>query len=140
MAVHLKFLLIACMLQAGHSISAAADDTQGWFEEDCSGATFHLDKFAGASPGQYLILRLNSGSHLPTPLFEGAGWLEVHGKRCFDVDRCEAATQATIWLNQTKGSTKRISGRYTVNFSGQHLEGRFVLKHRRHKGSPFICE
>ncbi|MFZ0951307.1 MAG: hypothetical protein WAN17_03510 [Candidatus Sulfotelmatobacter sp.] len=50
MRVHLKFLLIALMLQAGHSVSAA-DDAEGWFEEDCSGTTFHVTKFGGASSG-----------------------------------------------------------------------------------------
>jgi hypothetical protein len=54
MRVHLKFLLTALMLQAGHSISAA-DDARGWFEEDCSGTTFQLAKFATATPGQYLV-------------------------------------------------------------------------------------
>lgn len=127
------------MLQAGHSISAAADDAKGWFEGDCGGATFNIAKFAGASPGQYLVLRFSSGSHLPIPLFEGAGWLPVQGKRCLGADRCEAGAGAKIWLNQTKG-TKRISGKYTVDFGGQHLEGPFVVKYRRHKGPPYICE
>jgi len=139
MTVHLRFLLIACVLQAGHPISAAADNAKGWFEGDCSGSTFRIAKFAGAAPGQYLVLRLNSGSQLPTPLFEGAGWLDVQGKRCLGVDSCEAATQAKIWLNETKGSIKRISGRYTIDFGGQHLEGQFRVKYRR-KNPPAICE
>lgn len=74
MRVHLRFLLIALMLQASHSISAA-DGGKGWFEGDCSGTTFHIGKFGGASPGQELVFRLSSGSPIPTPMFEGAGWL-----------------------------------------------------------------
>jgi hypothetical protein len=137
MRVHLRFLLTALMLQASHSISAG-DDAKGWFEGDCGGTTFHITKFGGAPSGQELILRLSSGSPLPTPLFEGAGWLDVQGKRCIGSDKCEAGTQAKIWLNQTKG-TKRISGKYTVNFSGQHLEGQFRVKYRQKK-PPAMCE
>ncbi|MFZ0417892.1 MAG: hypothetical protein WAM04_07290 [Candidatus Sulfotelmatobacter sp.] len=138
MTVHIRFLLIACVLQASHSISAA-DNAKGWFEGDCSGSTFRIAKLAGASPGEYLVLRLNSGSPLPTPLFEGAGWLDVQGKRCLGADKCEAGTQAKIWLNEMKGRTKRISGRYTIDFSGQHLEGQFRVKYRR-RNPPDICE
>jgi hypothetical protein len=137
MTVPLRILLIATMLQGSHSISAAAD-AKGWFEEDCSGATFQIAKFAGASPGQYLVLRLASGSPLAASLFEGAGWLDVEGKRCSGVGKCEAGTQAKIWLSKTKGS-KRISGKYTVNFDGRSLEGQFRVKYRR-KNPPAICE
>jgi hypothetical protein len=55
MRVRLRFLLIALLLQAGHSIASADDDAKGWFEEDCSGTTFQLAKFATATPGQYLV-------------------------------------------------------------------------------------
>jgi hypothetical protein len=133
----LRFLLIACMLQAGHSISLAADDAKGWFEEDCSGTTFQIATFAGASQGEYLVLRLSS-SHLAAPLFEGAGWLDVQAKRCLGADKCEATAQAKIWLNQTKG-TKRISGKYAIDLSGEHLEGQFTVKYRR-RNPPAICE
>jgi hypothetical protein len=124
------------MLQATRPISAA-DDATGWFEGDCSGTTFHI-AFAGASPGEYLALRLNSGTPLAAPLFEGAGWLDVQGNRCLGADKCEAATRAKIWLNQTKG-TKRIFGKYSVNFGGEHLEGQFRVKYRR-RNPPAICE
>jgi hypothetical protein len=139
MTVHLRFLLIACTLQAAQSISVAADGVKGWFEEDCSGAAIHLDKFKGAPQGQYLVLRFNSGSPLPIYLFEGAGWLDVHGKRCSGLGKCEDATQAKIWLNETKGSTKRILGKYVAEFGDQHLEGQFRVKPRR-KNPPAICE
>jgi hypothetical protein len=138
MRIRLRFLLIACVLQASHSISAAAD-SKGWFEEDCSGTTFQIAKFAGASPGQYLVLRLSSGTLLATSLFEGAGWLNVEGKRCSGVDKCEDATQAKIWLSETKGSTKRVLGKYAAEFGGQHVEGQFRVKYRR-KNPPAICE
>jgi hypothetical protein len=139
MRVHISLLLLVCMLLAGHSIAVAADSAKGWFEEDCSGTTFQITKFATASPSQYLVLRLSSGTPLATSLFEGAGWLNVQGKRCSGVGKCEDAAQAKIWLNETKGSTKRVSGKYEAEFSGEHLEGRFRVKYRR-KNPPAICE
>ncbi|HTA48145.1 MAG TPA: hypothetical protein VK930_01730 [Verrucomicrobiae bacterium] len=136
MRVHLRFLLIALMLHASHSFMAA-DDAKGWFEGDCGGTTFQIEKFASASPVQNLVLRLTS--QLAAPLFEGAGWLDVQAKRCSGVGKCEDATQAKIWLNETKGRSKRISGKYTVDFGSQHFEGRFRVKYRR-KNPPAICE
>jgi hypothetical protein len=138
MRVSVRFLLIACVLQATYSISAP-DDAKGWFEGDCNGATFQIAKFTGASPSQYLVLRFDGASHLAIQLFEGEGWLKVQGKRCLSADSCEAATEAKIWLKPTKGP-KRISGKYTVNFSGEHLEGSFMVKYRQHQGPPYICE
>jgi hypothetical protein len=141
MTVHLsyRFLLIALMIQASHSISAAADDAKGWFEEDCSGTTFKIAKVVGASPAQYLVFRLSSGTPLAARLFEGAGWLNVAGKRCSGVGKCEDDTQAKIWLNETKGNAKRILGKYAAELGGQHLEGQFRVKYRR-KNPPAICE
>ena len=41
-------------------------------------------------------------------------------------------TNAKIWLNRTK-ELKHISGRYSVHFGRQHLEGQFVVKCRRRR-------
>lgn len=116
-----------------------AADAQGWFEDDCSGATLNLTKFAQASAGQAFVLRW-SGSHIPLELLAGEGWVRVEGKRCASTGKCEEATQTKIWIADEKRGGKRISGKYAVDFGGQHLEEQFVVKYRKHKGPPYICE
>ena len=59
--------------------------------------------------------------------------------RCSVDGKCEDATNAKIWLNKGQGKIKRISGRYTVDFGGQHIEGQFVVNYRKHQ-NPLICE
>lgn len=133
----LRFALIAALLHAGASMSFAA--AQGWFEDDCSGATLNITKFAQASGGQVLVLRWNS-SHIPVALLAGEGWLDVKGKRCASTSTCEEAIETKISITDVKRSGKRISGKYAADFGGQHLEEQFVVKYRKHKGPPFICE
>jgi hypothetical protein len=75
MTVHLRFLLIACTLQAAQSISVAADGVKGWFEEDCSGAAIHLDKFKGAPKANTSSCGSIAALRSPfTCLKELAGW------------------------------------------------------------------
>ena len=65
-------------------------------------------------------------------------WL-ARGKRCSSNGKCEDATKAKIWLNETKGRIKRVSDRYSVEFADQHLEGQFVVKYSDMK-PPSRCE
>jgi hypothetical protein len=140
MTVHLRFFLIALTVQAIPLASFAAD-ARGWVEEDCIGSIFHLAKIDGIPITQEIILRLNNcGSGIPLALcMTEANPYEVQGKRCSGAGKCEEATQAKVWLNKGNGRIRRISGRYTVDFSGQHLEGQFMVNYRKHK-KPFICE
>jgi hypothetical protein len=139
MKAHLTFFLIALIVQAIPSASFAAD-AKGWVEEDCMGSIFHFTKIDGTSISQEINLRLNCGSRIPLELCitEPGPWV-VQAKRCSADGKCEEATQAKVWLNKGNGKIRRISGRYSVDFRGQHLEGQFTVKCRKHK-KPYICE
>jgi hypothetical protein len=99
-----------------------------------------MTKIEGLSAGQELVLRLNTGNLPWWALATGDQWWDARGKRCSAADNCEEATQARIWLDKTKGSWKRVSGKFAVDLGGQHLEGELVVNYRKHKGPPFICE
>jgi hypothetical protein len=142
MTAHFRFVLIALSLQVCPSSLFAADIT-GWFDTDCSGVTFHIMKIDAVPAGQELVLRLSTG-HIPILpfLLTGADWWDVHGERRYGVNELEQATQAKIWLDKPSKNRKhisRISGRYTVDLKGQHLEGRFEVKYRKPK-NLIICE
>jgi hypothetical protein len=142
MAVYLRFLLLVLISQYSPSSISAVADAKGWVEEDCSDATFHITKNITTSPGQQLVLRLNTGNIPLGAFLQGSqrdASLVVQAKECPRVGSCEEATQAKIWLNAMTGSMKRISGRYAVDFGDRHLRSQFVVKYRKHKPVP-ICE
>jgi hypothetical protein len=129
MMIQLRFVLIAFLLQ-GSSTSAFAADNKGYFQDDCDGTTIHITKI----DGQQLVLQLSAHG----PLFfwyysEESRWWDAEGKLCSIDGKCEEATHARVWLNEEKGMNKRISGKYKVDLNGQHLEGQFVVKNRKHK-------
>jgi hypothetical protein len=140
MTLYLRFVVVALTVQICSPILFASD-ASGWVEEDCSGATFHIRENTHASAGQELVFRLRlDGIQL------GAYWgvlgeqgLDVQGKRCSGIDSCEEGVQAKIWLHQMKRRLKKVSGKYAVDFDGQHLEGQFVVKYRKHN-PPVECE
>jgi|SRR5271163_393098 len=139
MALPLRFFLIALMVQAIPPASFAADG-KGWVEEDCMGSVFHLTKIDGIAISPEIILRLNCGSRIPLALcMTEAAPYEVQGKRCSGDGKCEEATQAKVWLNKGKGKIKSVSGRYIVDFNGQHLEGQFMVSYRKNR-THLICE
>jgi len=64
-------------------------------------------------------------------------WEDVSAERCFSTGKCEAATHARIWLDKGDAKDKHVSGKYDVDFGGQHLEGKFLVKYRK---QDWICE
>jgi len=50
----------------------------------------------------------------------------VYAERCLSAGKCETATSARIWLDKYEPSDKRTSGKYDMNFGGEHLEGTFL--------------
>jgi hypothetical protein len=140
MTRYLRFVVVALIVQFSPSISFAAG-AKGWVQEDCYASTFHLRKNDYASAGQELILRLHTqtvplGAYLQG--VQGDEGFVAEGKRCSASGNCEEATHAKIWLNPMKGNMRHISGRYAVNFGGQHLEGEFVVKYRK-PNPQLIC-
>jgi hypothetical protein len=141
MTQYTRFVVVALIVQISSPILLASG-ASGWVEEDCSGATFHIRENTHASAGRELVFRLRTddvplGAYLQGVL--GDEGLNVQGKRCLGIDSCEEGVQAKIWLHQMKRRLKKVSGKYAVDFDGQHLEGQFVVKYRKHN-PPVRCE
>jgi hypothetical protein len=134
---HRRFVLMAVLLLLSSSAFFAAGD-RDWFETDCDGATFHFRTLDATSGGQKFVFRLSLGNLHFIPELMGGNWLDAKGKRCSADGKCEEASQARIWLNRTKGY-KHISGRYELDLGGQHIQGQFAAKYRKHK-PMLICE
>jgi len=144
MKFNLKLASVVFMLVAVGSF-AAAQDAKGWFDEDCSGATFHFTEIAGSNDGrsnsnddQQLLFRLDTGNLRFYLYPAGPDWWDVQGKRCLAAGDCKDATDAKLQFQQR--AKHRVSGRYVINLGGEHAEGMFMVKQRFHKHPRLICE
>lgn len=85
-------------------------------------------------------MRLSTGMRLHLELMPDE-WLgssfKVTGQRCDPAGNCEEAIKADLRVH--KVTRTHISGRYTADFNGQHLEDEFTVKYRQRR--PLcICE
>jgi hypothetical protein len=134
-----QLVFLALALQSFPSISLAAKAASGWFSPHCDGASFYLSKINGLPSEWQLILNTR---HFALPWWNYRPqevWEDVFAKRCFSAGKCEAATHARIWLDKGKPNDKHVSGKYDVDFGGQHLEGKFLVKYRKEK-TLWLCE
>jgi hypothetical protein len=136
--ISLRSALLILLLQT-NQLQLLAADAIGRFEPDCGGVTFHMTKFGGMKAGEELVFRIYGGPLPWWTYLPKNDWKDVYGERCMAANKCEDATRARIWMGNTQPDSKTISGKYEIDFGGQHLEGRFLLKYHKHK-PLVICE
>jgi hypothetical protein len=133
----LQLVFVAVVLQACPSTLLAAKDAAGWFSPHCDGASFYLSKVDGLPSKQKLNLNMRQHfswwNYRPQEV-----WEDVYAERCSAAGKCEAATHARIWLDKGDPKDKHVSGKYDVDFGGQHLAGNFLVKYRNDK--TWLCE
>jgi hypothetical protein len=135
--VLLVLVFLALLLQIDPLTLVAANSASGWFSPPCDGASFFLIKVDGLPAGQKLNMTMRHyapswRSYRPQEL-----WEDVYAERCSSAAKCAAATHARIWLDKGNVKDKRVSGKYGVDFGGQHLEGTFLVTYRK---QDRICE
>ena len=133
-----QLVFVAIVLGSCPSTLLAAKDASGSFSPHCDGASFFLSKVDGLPSEQNLILNmrhyaLSWWSYRPQEV-----WEDVYAERC-SAGKCQNATHARIWLSKGNPSDRRVSGKYEVDFGGQHFLGTFFAKYRKEKAS-YICE
>jgi hypothetical protein len=130
MGVHVRIALFALL-----SVSAvSAQDARGWFEEYCDGAAFHLTSFAGRRDAQELTFWFRT--QIPLQLYAvGTSWWDV--VLCPSTEHCDESVGGKLEFLEFR--KKLLSGRYVVDYKGQHREGRFMLKKRTHKHPEHLC-
>jgi len=138
-AVLLQLVFLALVLQSYSSALLAAKVASGRFSPHSDGASFYLSKVDGLAPGQKLIMTIRHfalpwSSYRPQEI-----WEDASTEQCSPDGKCESATNARVWLDKGKPNDKHVSGRYDVNFGGQHLEGGFLVKYRKEK-PLWLCE
>jgi hypothetical protein len=113
--------------------SAGSQDATGWFEQYCDGASLHLEKFAGKAEAPGLVFWF--WTRIQFDRIQGADWYDV--QLCPTEKHCEETAKAKMqFLEQRK---HLVTGRYVVDFNGQHNEGQFTLSERHHKHPVHLC-
>jgi hypothetical protein len=135
MSLRWRLALVALVIMAASS--ALAQDEKGWFEGYCDGASFYLRNFAAQTRTQNMTFFFRSpGMPLDFHLFSmGPDWWDV--SLCVPNSECDETAKAKMqFLEHGK---KHLSGRYVVDFKGEHWEGSFELKERFHKHPVRLC-
>jgi hypothetical protein len=111
-------------------------DAKGWCQICCDTADFHFTKFSPNPASQELRLRLETGNLrlVPAP---GLWWGHVKGQLCARDGKCEEAVKADIQVE--KMTSRRVWGKYVVDFENQHFEGDFSARFHTHV-PVCICE
>jgi hypothetical protein len=138
MTISLRAVLLVLIFDLGLAAQPAANSS-GWYQDDCGSTTFHIIGKSQRNPNQEIVLRLKRGYPPLGAYLIGAGWFDAEAKRCSHPEKCVQATRAQLWLDENKDNIKHISGKYRIDFDGENLEGRFLVKYRKHKG-VFLCE
>ena len=128
-----KLALVWLLFFQPFSSSRVAADGNSFFVPECDGVSFHLTKVDGLSARQELVLRVYGGLADWWIYLPENDWKDVGGFVCSTDHKCERATNARIWTAKILPDSKRVTGKYDLDFAGQHLRGEFVAKLRREK-------
>lgn len=131
--------LLSGVLPAASSTHRAT----GRFEVYCDSFGFFLKEIDGVpAPGELFLIWYKGVPGFLDDLPKAKALdVSVYPKGCGADGKCEAVANAKLWLDaeHTPGG-KRISGRYDIDWHGQHLTGKFLAKRRENKKPPRICE
>lgn len=131
-------VLLLVVVSNGHT----GENATGRFERYCDGFGFFLANVDGAPSPRKLLLFLYTGSP-GVPYVPKEEWEDVivYRNGCAADGKCEVLAHGRIRLdNEITPDGRRVSGKYEIEFSGQHLLGTFTSERRRSKHPPRICE
>jgi len=135
-------LTAAVFLVAAIPTVASTHGTTGRFEVYCDSFGFFLEKIDGApAPGGFFLF-LQRGFPGFIDYLPGGVELDVsvYPTGCNAAVPCERVATAKLWLDaeHRQGGT-RISGKYDIDWHGQHLKGQFLAMRHQYKKPPRIC-
>jgi hypothetical protein len=136
------YLSAFLLLIAVFPIAAPAQNSTGRFEVYCNGVGIFLAKVDGAPAPRKVLLFLYTG--FPgIPYVPKEEWKEVSVYRngCRADGACDVLTRGKVRLDtEITPDGRRVSGKYEIEFSGQHLHGQFAAERRNYRHPPWICE
>jgi hypothetical protein len=131
------------LLPGAFPVSSSTHSASGRFEVYCDSFGFFLKKIDGApAPGEFLLLLYRGFPGFFDDLpGDKALDVSVYSKGCSADGKCDAVANGKLWLDaeHTPGGA-RISGKYDIDWHGQHLKGQFLARRHENKKPPRICE
>jgi hypothetical protein len=75
--------------------------------------------------------------YVPKEEWKGAN---VYRHGCIADGKCEILAPGTVWLDdELTRDSRRVVGKYEIEFNGKHLRGQFAATLRGYKHPPRIC-
>jgi hypothetical protein len=129
------------LLLAVFPTASSGQNATGHFEMYCDGVGFFLAKVDGAPAPGKLFLFLYTG--FPgIPYVPKETWKDVYVYRngCIADAKCEVLARGKVWLDdEAMPDARRVSGKYEIEFNGQHVRGQFAAKRHDYKHTPRLC-
>ncbi|HEY6386428.1 MAG TPA: hypothetical protein VIX91_12175 [Candidatus Acidoferrum sp.] len=123
-------------------VAPATRNATGSFEVYCDSFGFFLEKVEGApAPGEFFLLLYRGFPGFVDALPGGEALdVSVYPKGCHADSKCDSVANGKLWLDSehVPGGTQ-ISGKYDIDWHGQHLKGQFLSRRRKYKKPPRIC-
>ena len=139
--VKFVYLSAALLLIGVFPTVTSAQNSTGRFEVYCDSVGFFVAKVDGAPAPRRLLLFLYTG--FPgIPYVPKEEWKEVKVYRdgCRADGACEVFAHGNIRLDtELRPEGRRVSGKYEIELSGQHLRGHFSAKRRTYRHPTRIC-
>jgi hypothetical protein len=144
------WLSLVALLFAISPMASPGHNATGQYDIYCDGVGFFLTNIDGVpAPGKLLLF-----SYMSTPggtfggRYIGQGnwtYAFVYRDGCIPDGKCEKMADGKVWIDEwdtpTAGAPvpKRISGKYEIDFMGEHLEGNFAAKQHLSKHPLRLC-
>ena len=135
-------LTAVALLVAVFPTASSTHSATGRFEVYCDSFGFFLQKIDGApAPGELFLFLYRGFPGFVDYLPRGEGLdVSVYPKGCSAAAKCDSVATAKLWLDaEHRPGATRISGKYDIDWHGQHLKGQFLARRRQYKKPPRIC-
>jgi hypothetical protein len=136
------YLSAAALLLGVFPTASSTQGATGTFEVYCDSFGLFLANIDGApAPKEFFLFLYRGFPEVGDYLPEGA-WFDVsvYPKGCSAAIKCDSVARGKLLLDAVhKPDAIRISGKYDIDFKGQHLTGQFVAKRHEYKNPPRIC-
>jgi hypothetical protein len=132
----------AALLLVVFPTASSTQGATGTFEVYCDSFGFFLASIdAAPAPKEFFLFLYRGFPEVGDYLPQGE-WLDVsvYLKGCSAAIKRDSVARGKLLLDKVHdpGAT-RISGKYDIDFKGQHLIGHFRAKRHQYKNAPGIC-
>jgi hypothetical protein len=135
-------LTVVALLLWAFPTASSTHGATGRFEVYCDSFGFFLENVDGAPALGGFFVFLYRGFPGFVDYLPGGEELDVsvYPKGCNAAVKCASVATAKVWLDaEHRPGGMRISGKYDIDWHGQHLKGQLLARRRQYKKPPRAC-